>query len=155
MPPEAWMSRPYEQWPVITLTNRARFRGHPATSWDQGGMASGFLIETIDGRVLAATAKHLLSSQWGGVNPTLQPSELDQAVESWTMYPRGRPDMAVELGKLAVPATSLGATEDESLDWVFMTLKTPRESLPAIQPLKIRDTAVQPNERIFVLAIPP
>ena len=150
--PESWMSPHHDQWPQLVLSNTGSFRGHPSSDWSPGPLASGFLIETIDGRILAATAKHLFT-HWGGVNPTLEVADIPSAMESWKMYPRGREDEAVELDKLAVPAADLGPSEDDSIDWVFMTLKNPKGKLPST-PLKVRDTPVRANEDIYVAAIP-
>jgi hypothetical protein len=94
---EPWVSRPHDQWPQIVLSNTGSFRGHASSSWAPGPMASGFLVETIDGRTLAATAKHLFTQQWGGVNPALEVADIPAAMQSWKMYPRGREGEAVEL----------------------------------------------------------
>jgi hypothetical protein len=56
-------SKAPREWPQLVLTNRAEFNGHTPL---QG--ASAFLIKTLDGRTLAATAKHLIGAN-GGVEP--------------------------------------------------------------------------------------
>jgi Trypsin-like peptidase domain len=128
-------------WPQLVLTNRAEFRGHTAL---QG--ASGFLIETQDGRVLGATAKHLIKSA-GGVEPEIPLGELDQVLISWLMHPRTMPEQTVELGRVAI------ATRDEDLhDWLLLTTK-PTRKLPAT-PLHARTSPAQVGETVYLVGVP-
>src|SRR3954470_7083287 len=60
---ESWMADAPAKWPQFVLTNKATFSGHTAL-----GGASAFLVRVPDGRVLAATAKHLIGEA-GGVEP--------------------------------------------------------------------------------------
>jgi hypothetical protein len=104
-----------------------------------------FLLDT--GRdTLAVTAKHVLkyfrSEQMNGVS-------FENTLRRWRMYPKDSRDDVVVVGRL------LNENADESIDripsgkdWLLFTIK----SMPTnVQPLKLRETALEPGETIFVV----
>lgn len=135
-----WVHSDFSKWPQIVLTNRGTFRG---TS-DLDG-ASAFLIQAPDGRVLAATAKHLIGSA-GGVEPQIPLSRLNESIISWVLYPRTHSDRKVELDRLAISDKN-----ERSHDWLLLTIKdTP--NLPA-QPVKVRRKPVALGETVFLVGV--
>src|SRR5258707_1147003 len=76
---EEWISKPQSDWPQIVLTNQAEFNGHTPLVG-----ASGFLIRTENGRVLAATAAHLIGNA-GGVEPKIPMNQLTPRIRSWKL----------------------------------------------------------------------
>jgi S1-C subfamily serine protease len=140
--PELWATKPHSEWPQLVLTNDAQFNDHTAL---QG--ASAFLVRADDGRVLAATASHLIGAA-GGVEPQIAIAELDQAIRRWTMFPRTMRDREVEVGGIA--ADDLDAPD---LDWLVLTIKNAPSSLPAT-PLKIRSEPAQIEEEVLLVGCP-
>jgi hypothetical protein len=140
-PPEPWSSAPQLQWPQIVLTNHAEFNGHTPL---QG--ASSFLMETNDGRVFAATARHLIGSA-GGVQPDIRPQALNTAVRRWRMFPRTLEAEYVEVDQ------AIAGLEGEDLDWLVFTLKASSGELPAT-PLKLRAAPVAIGEQVYLLGCP-
>lgn len=143
MPPEPWASEPPASWPQIVLTNSAEFHGHTSLEG-----ASAFLIAMEDGRTLAATAKHLIG-QAGGVEPEIALGELDQAIDSWVLYPRTREDDALEIDRLALQVNR----PTKALDWLVLTLRPDQGELPAT-PLRIRTERVTIGERVYLIGCP-
>ena len=138
---ETWVELPPAKWPQFVLTNRAAFTGHTGLRG-----ASGFLVRAADGRVLAATAKHLIGEN-GGVEPEVPLRELDGALKSWVMFPRTDAKSIIEIDRL-----QLDVKNEESHDWLLMTVKS-SEKLPA-QPLLIRETPVEVGESVFLIGVP-
>ena len=139
--PEEWVSKPTSEWPQIVLTNHAEFHGHTAL---QG--ASSFLIRTDDGRVLAATAAHLIGSA-GGVDPPLTTSEVPDAIRVWKMFPRTKPEASV-----AIRGVGLQGLDYPQFDWLVLTIDEAPE-LPAY-PLRIRSNPVQIGETLYLIGCP-
>ncbi len=140
--PEPWAAKSHSEWPQLVLTNDAQFNEHSAL---QG--ASAFLVRTDDGRVLAATALHLVGAA-GGVEPEIAIADLDRAIRRWTMFPRTLRDRAVEVGGIA--ADDLDAP---NLDWLILAIKNQPSSLPAT-PLKIRSEPAQIGEEVLLVGCP-
>jgi hypothetical protein len=138
---EPWVEAAPAQWPQIVLTNHATFRGHSALRG-----ASSFLVRTADGRVLGATAKHLIGDA-GGVEPPVRLTDLDRDLESWAVFPRTAGESAIELGRLAIDAGN-----ERAHDWLLMSVKTAQE-LPA-RPLRMRETPVREGETVYLIGVP-
>jgi hypothetical protein len=139
---EQWASKPPLEWPQFVLTNDAEFIGHTPLRG-----ASAFVIETADGRKLAATAKHLIGVD-GGVEPAIPVARLDAVIRSWHLFPRTLPEKAFEADKLASRML-----DDESLDWLLLTLKSNSQPLPAT-PLHLRPQPVQVGEEVYLVGCP-
>lgn len=141
LPPEDWISLPQTEWPQMVLTNQADFNGHTSLEG-----ASSFLIKTEDGRVLAATARHLIGDA-GGVEPEIRVNQLTRKIRSWRMFPRTMPTKYVEAESVAVDGL-----DNPFLDWLLLTIRN-RESLPAY-PLRLRRNPVQVGETVYLLGCP-
>jgi S1-C subfamily serine protease len=135
---EPWMAKPKTEWPQIVLTNMAQFDGHSPL---QG--ASSFLIKTDDGRILGATAAHLVGSA-GGVEPEIDVKQLTSKIVSWQAYPRTMPDDFVEFTGLGVDGIG-----DESGDWLILSVKD--SGNPPAYPLKVRGEPVAVGENVFLI----
>ena len=140
--PESWAAQPPHLWPQIVLTNQASFHFHSPLEG-----ASCCLLQTDDGRIVAATAKQLLGEA-GGVTPEIAPAQLNGALEAWRMYPRTRPSEAVAISGLAAPGL-----DRPGRDLLFLRVFTSPAGLPA-QPLRIRAAPVRPGETVYLLACP-
>lgn len=141
MAAEPWIELPPEKWPQFVLTNRAAFTDHTGLNG-----ASGFLVRTSDGRVLAATAKHLIGAN-GGVEPDVPMAALDASLKSWVMFPRTDTGSVVELDRL-----QLDTENEDSHDWLLMSIK-PSAKLPAL-PLTMRMEPVQVGETVYLIGVP-
>ena len=138
--PASWVAAPPSEWPQIVLTNEATFNG---ASPLEG--ASSFLVE-IEGRVYAATAKHLIGSD-AGVEPEIALSQFDKKLILWRLHPRTRPTAAAVASRLAMKQLDRA----ESYDWLLMDVEPQdRAKLPATV-LTIRATAVQLGERVHLI----
>jgi hypothetical protein len=146
-PGEPWARKPPAAWPQLALTNEAEFEGHSGLSG-----ASSFLVTTGRGRILAATARHLIGKN-GGVDPEVQGSELDRALRGWRMFPRTSPNEFVEVG--GVGATGLDGPRAEwpPRDWLLLSIKPSAAKLPAV-PLRLREAPVQVGEAVFLVGCP-
>ena len=133
---EPWASEPQQLWPQILLTNAARFRNQTVLEG-----ASAFLLETSDGRILAATAKHV-------IEPDITPTQLDSLLETWQMHPRTRPSEAVAIGGLLTPGF-----DPQGRDVLFLRAIPSQGTLPA-HPLKIRASPVARGETVYLLGCP-
>lgn len=135
--PEPWISKPKSQWPQIVLTNRAEFKGHTGLEG-----ASSFLIKTNDGRVLAATAAHLVGPA-GGVEPQILIDGLTPKIKSWVMFPRTLPQSSVEITGVGVQGLKIYD------DWLILSIKK-SDTLPAY-PLKVRSDPVRVGEKVYLI----
>jgi hypothetical protein len=124
------------------LTNRAEFTGHSGLAG-----ASGFLVRVPDGRVLGATAKHLIGEA-GGVEPPVRLAELGGALKSWVMFPRTDKTKTVALDRAVI-----GAGDEDAHDWLLMALKATSDPLPA-EPLPARETRVEVGESVYLIGVP-
>ena len=136
---ELWSSSAPDQWPQLVLTNSATFKGHSALHG-----ASGFLIYGDSGAIHAATARHLLGKN-GGVEPEVTLLDFDKAFDSWSMYPRTRPDEHLKIvGSATFRNSPLGN------DWLI--LRAEAQSPPA-KPLHIRPSRVKVGEHIHLVGV--
>jgi hypothetical protein len=124
------------------LTNFAEFRGHSKLDG-----ASSFLVQVPDGRILAATALHLLGRN-GGVEPTVRPSQLDAVLISWKLFPRTKPETAASVAGLAYPLPLRA-----NLDWLLLSVESEPRKLPSL-PLKMRPTPVSVGEEVYLVGVP-
>ena len=136
---EPWATLPHEQWPQLVLTNAAKFKGHSPLNG-----ASGFLIRSEPGKILAATARHLLGEN-GGVEPEVTLADLDASFDSWVMYPRTLPNHAINL--LGSASLTNGPKNN---DWVL--LRVDGESAH-VTPLRIRRDPVKVGERVHLVGV--
>jgi hypothetical protein len=143
IPAQPWMRLPTTEWPQMVLTNETKFKGHTALHG-----ASSFLLQAPDGRIVAATALHLLGEN-GGVDPAIAPEQLPAVLSSWQMFPRTKPDSAVTITGLAYKAPV-----KKSLDWLLLTV-APRTTgpLPAL-PLTISPLPVSIGDEVFLVGVP-
>jgi ribosomal protein L7/L12 len=140
-PPETWMTA-NKSWPQIVLTNEASFRGHSPLHG-----ASSFLVSSRNGRIFAATAKHLIGEN-GGVEPEVSLDELDSVLQQWRMFPRTRPTESID-----IEALGLRGLESPRCDWLVLKLKQGGKKLPS-QPLHFRRDPVTVGERVYLLGCP-
>lgn len=141
--PVAWISQPPARWPQIVLTNDASFRGgHSALKG-----ASAFLLRTPDGRLLGATARHLLGEA-GGVQPEVYLQDLDAVIQSWRMHPRTRPAQALAMQRVAVPGL-----DRPDLDWLLLQ---PAEGSASagIEALQPRQRPAAVGETVYLIGCP-
>lgn len=139
LPPEPWAASPHDQWPQIVLTNVATFKGHTPLNG-----ASGFLIRSSTGVILAATARHLLGEN-GGVEPEVTLAELDSSFESWVMHPRTKEEHFIRL----LGSASLTASPRDN-DWLLLRV----EGTPTVaEPLRIRQNPVKVGERVHLVGV--
>jgi Fe-S cluster assembly iron-binding protein IscA len=135
--PEPWAGKPPAAWPQIVLTNKASFRGHSGL-----GGASAFLVKAPDGRVLAATARHLLGSD-GGVHPEVAVETLERDLVSWQMHPRTQAARFVAIDR---PFAA-------NYDMVLLELKPQQGELPA-HPLQVRTGPLRVGEKVSLVGCP-
>jgi len=141
--PVSWIRAAPAQWPQIVLTNDARFCcGHTPLKG-----ASAFLLRTADGRVLGATARHLIGEA-GGVQPEIHLQDLNQVLESWRLFPRTRPSRAVAVQALALPGL-----DRPDLDWLLLAPADPA-GLDGIEPLQVRQRPVEVGETVHLVGCP-
>jgi hypothetical protein len=139
---EPWVSQPPTTWPQFVLTNYAKFKNHSAL---QG--ASSFLIRTKDGKILAATAKHLIGSA-GGVKPPLSIEDFNSSILMWKMFPR-----TMSKDNLDIEALGIDGLDNPRFDWLILKIKGSTDNLPA-QPLKIRQTPIAVGEKVYLIGCP-
>jgi len=139
-PVEKWVSKKYETWPQIVLTNDAKFKGHTPLVG-----ASSFLIKSSDGRIFAVTAKHLLGEN-GGVSPQLEVGQFNNALISWKLAPRTVEDLFVEVDKLVAHG------DEKEDDWLVFSLKS--TSSLASRPLRVRGSPVERDDTVYLLGCP-
>ncbi len=147
---ENWVDRPIAAWPKIALINEVKFKNgdrYVDPSFKYAG--TGFLID--NGKdTLAATAKHIL---WIAKNRQSKGTEVNDALESWVMRPKGNVQDSAVMGAL------LNEDESEQLegkgstildrDWIVFSVKKVSGDL---YPLKPRYTQVRPGERVYILS---
>jgi S1-C subfamily serine protease len=138
---QPWVSRPGSEWPQLVLTNRADFRGHTSLEG-----ASGFLVKQGDGRILAATAAHLLGEA-GGVEPEIPLDRLSGVIDSWRMYPRTMPETYVE-----ITASDVEWNGANRPDWLFLSVRI-KDLLPS-HPLTPRTKPVEPGDSVYLIGCP-
>lgn len=141
--PTTWIHAAPKQWPQIVLTHDARFRGGHSPL--KG--ASAFLLRTPDGRVLAATARHLLGEA-GGVQPEIYLQDLDQVLESWRLHPRTRSAPAIAVKGLALPGL-----DRPDLDWLLLA-PTSTAAPAGIEALQVRLRPVEVGETVHMIGCP-
>lgn len=141
-PAESWAAQPPAQWPQLVLTNATKFKGHSPLNG-----ASSFLVRSADGRVLAATALHLIGPN-GGVEPTIAPEELPAALVSWDMFPRTKPKSAIAISGLGCKLPL-----KKNVDWLILTVAGNGANLPAT-PLAMRSRPVTVGENVFLVGVP-
>lgn len=123
--PEPWVGDPHEKWPQLLLTNKATVPDHPA--WEG---ACAFLIERRDGKVLAATARHLLGP--------LQAKDIATVKLPWVLFPRTQEKRSIQVDQI----------ESASYDLMLLSLK--EGELPVV-PLKVRNEPVREGEWVYVI----
>lgn len=138
---QPWVSRPRAEWPQLVLTNRADFRGHTPLEG-----ASGFLVKQGDGRILAATAAHLLGEA-GGVEPEIPPDRLGGVIDSWRMYPRTMPETYVEIN-----APEVGWKGANRPDWLLFSIRR-GDLLPSL-PLNPRTQPIEAGDSVYLIGCP-
>lgn len=141
--PVPWISQPPAQWPQIVLTHDASF--HDGHSPLKG--ASGFLLRTPDGRVLGATARHLIGEA-GGVQPEIYLEDLNHVIANWRMHPRTRPAQAIAMRGLAA-----SGLDRPDLDWLLLAPVDPMPSV-GIEPLQVRQRPVEVGETVYLIGCP-
>jgi hypothetical protein len=139
-PAESWAAQPPAQWPQLVLTNATKFKGHSSLNG-----ASSFLVRSADGRVLAATALHLIGPN-GGVEPKIAPEELPAALVSWNMFPRTKTANSVAISGLGCKFPL-----KKNVDWLILTVAG--TNLPST-PLTMRARPVSVGENIFLVGVP-
>jgi tetratricopeptide (TPR) repeat protein len=147
---ETWITKPSDQWPSIALINKVQFKNgdryvHPSFSY----AGTGFLID-YKNDTFAATAKHIL---WVAKNKQSKAVQINEALEQWTMSPKGNQADSVVPGKL-LNEDSLEVLEGPSStilerDWIVFSVK---RTSPRIYPLKPRFSEVQPGEKVYFLS---
>lgn len=144
--PVTWITEPKTRWPQIVLTNDAQFKGHTPLKG-----ASGFLLQTTDGRIRGATARHLLGYN-GGVQPELIVTELDPSLVSWKMFPRTRPSQAIAFSGIRTPKLAR-RLDSPVLDWLILT---PKEGarLDRVEVLQIRHRPAEVGETVHLIGCP-
>ena len=147
---ESWVDRPIAAWPKIALINEVQFKNgdrYVDPSFKYAG--TGFLIDNGED-TLAATAKHIL---WIAKNRQSKGVEVNDALKSWVMRPKGDTQDSAVMGAL------LNEDADEQLegkgstildrDWIVFSVKKVSGDL---YPLKPRSTQVRPGERVYILS---
>jgi hypothetical protein len=140
--PTLWSRESPASWPQLVLTNEAVFHGHSPLEG-----ASAFLVRAMDGRTLAATARHLIGEA-GGVEPAIPPQNLGSATQSWKLYPRTQPENFVEIDPTRIAEAVVG-----EFDWLILPIKRSANQLPS-EPLVARKLRVKIGERIYLIGCP-
>lgn len=137
---ETWATKRAGEWPQIVLTNETSFRGHTALHG-----ASAFLLRLPNDQIVGATALHLLGEN-GGVAPTLPAGRLDAVLDTWSLFPRTRPEVSVDVKGLGPMTVQRGA------DWLILRVDSAK--LPdSIAPLRLRPRPVEIGERVFLIGV--
>ena len=142
LPPEPWVGKEPKSWPQIVLTNEASFSGHTPLHG-----ASSFLVRTHDNRILAATARHLIGSA-GGVKPKVSPTEFNDVLQSWKVFPRTVPESFIE-----IKAIGPSGNDRNNCDWLTMKLKDSTTKLPA-EPLYMSPKPAQVGDKVYLIGCP-
>jgi len=136
----SWMKRPPDEWPRIAVINQIKYidRRFPVAG-------CGFLLE-VEGEVLAATAKHVLTYF---KSARMESVDFEGTLESWKMFPKDHPSEVIVAGGL------LNRNPSESLkgipcgkDWLLFAV---RKRSKKIQPLRFRATPLEKGEPVYVI----
>jgi hypothetical protein len=137
---ETWAQGPQSEWPQITMINEITYtdQHHPIAG-------CGFLM-VANGDTLAATAKHVLTFFKSG---SMSRVSFGGTLESWRMFPKNNPDDFVVLDRLINedPEEPIDGVPS-SRDWLLFRVK---EKSPNIQPLELRETPMEPGERVYIV----
>ncbi|MGC4013571.1 MAG: trypsin-like peptidase domain-containing protein [Luteolibacter sp.] len=125
----------------MVLTNEAVFLGHTPLRG-----ASAFLVQDEKHGVIAATALHLLGEN-GGVEPRVDPADLDQVLKRWKLYARTKPQAGLDVGGLCVCSSG-----QKHYDWLALRLKEASGDLPAT-PLRLRAKPVELGELVHLVGV--
>jgi hypothetical protein len=104
------------------------------------------LVRVPGGRVLGATAKHLIGEA-GGVEPPVRLADLSGVLKSWVMHPRTDPGSTVALDQLAIDAGDEGAH-----DWLLMSLKSSKRVPAKVLTARLAPVAV--GETVYLIGVP-
>jgi len=139
--PAKWASSPPAQWPIVSLANDAEFKGRTRLA-----AGNAFFIRLKSGKVLAATARHLLGPD-GGVEPEVKLSELDSTLSKWTVAQRNAPAKSARIRGLH------GAPGDYRAlaDWVLLEVHPDDVAKLPAEPLSPRLTIVEEGETIYMI----
>lgn len=139
--PEAWMAKPQNAWPPITMINQIEYvdKSFPIA-------ACAFLLDTGT-EILAVTAKHVLTYF---KSPGMTSVSFGGRLKSWIMFPKNLPADRVEIEALLNedPAEPIDRTIPSGVDWLLFSLKS---RSPRIQPLKFRTDPLEPQEPVFII----
>jgi hypothetical protein len=137
---ERWIDKPQEKWPQIAMINRIEYVDK---KFEVAGC--GFLFEK-DGKVFAATAKHVLTYFR---SEKMDSPHFRGTLKSWKMLPKNNPKDVVVVDRL------INEDEKESLekipaeqDWLLFTVK---ERSGNIQVLKLREKPLRKGEKIYIV----
>lgn len=136
----AWMTKPQDEWPQITMINHIKY-----VDKDFPVAGCGFLLDTGD-EVFAATAKHVLIYF---KSDSMDAVDFNGTLEQWEMFPKDNPDDVILIDQL------INGNPDEPLkgvpcerDWLLFTVK---EISPNIQPLRVRTDSLQEGEPVYII----
>jgi hypothetical protein len=122
------------------MINEIRYVDH---EWPVAGC--GFLLEA-GSDTLAATAKHILTYF---KSDSMNAVSFGTMLKSWRMHPKNNPDDVVVVGELINEGASEAIDRIPSpRDWLLFKVK---EKSLNIQPLKPRDTPLEPGEPVYIV----
>ncbi len=152
-PEETWINKPYAQWPQIALVNEFDFKdGSRYEDTSLSYVGTSFLIRH-EKEIYAVTVKHALFVAWRKLDNRVS---LADKLGRWIMYPKNDRNNYFEVGSL------VNEDPDEKIqdgyqngvlqrDWlVFKVGSLP----PGIHPLSIRETAINPGEKVYLMGNP-
>lgn len=137
---EVWTRAPEKEWPHVALINEIEYtdKHYPIAG-------SAFLLDT-GSDTLAVTAKHVLTYFR---SKSMKTVSFNNTLKSWKMYPKDSRDDVTVVERL------VNEDADESIDgvpchrdWLLFTIERMSQN---VRPLKLRKSALEPGEQVFVV----
>lgn len=106
--------------------------------------ASAFIIR-YDGSLYAVTAKHMLND-WMGFDPAIPPSEVNQKLQSWSLYTPDTDEMVAEIAGIVNPS------DDWDRDIIILALK--RHKNNAFRAIEVSQKQPKKGDIFYIIGCP-
>ena len=137
----AWAGKPPAQWPQLSVANVATFKED--RELEEG---NGFFIRLKNGKVVAATARHLLGEA-AGVEPEVELSELNSVLVEWKLVARTASPKSARVSGLHGFSTEYG--EDE--DWLLLKIAPEDAGKLPVEALTPRFMVMTEGEVVYLV----
>jgi hypothetical protein len=146
---EPWISKPYDEWPTIALTNNIQYKNgdryiHPSFTY----AGTGFLVNTGTDTV-ALTAKHVLLI---ARNKKTNAVSINKDLLLWSMKPKGNYVDSVVIDKLINDDTAevIEGSRSSILERDMLVLSV-KSSSRDIYPLRPRYSIPRTGEKVYMI----